>query len=102
MDSNPLIVKFIPSFATVDLKANELYCNYCFKKADKLHRCSHCKFVRYCSKECQAKDWNDHDHQIDCNYLYGGMNPMELSKGITDVIMNCFLLIFKIYIRKRL
>ncbi|KDQ54528.1 hypothetical protein JAAARDRAFT_135381 [Jaapia argillacea MUCL 33604] len=26
----------------------------------KMHMCSSCKKVRYCSRECQKKDWNDH------------------------------------------
>ena len=35
-------------------------CSYCKVNSDKLERCSSCKAVSYCSKECQAKDWRNH------------------------------------------
>ena len=27
--------------------------------SDNLKKCCHCHQVKYCSKECQLKDWND-------------------------------------------
>ena len=33
-------------------------CTVCSKKADK--RCSHCKITKYCSSDCQSKDWAFH------------------------------------------
>lgn len=32
-------------------------CHYCFKRFRSLSRCSRCKLVRYCSKQCQIADW---------------------------------------------
>ena len=32
-------------------------CHTCLKKDLELTRCSKCKSIYYCSKECQAKDW---------------------------------------------
>ena len=35
-------------------------CNYCLKiptTASIMQRCSKCRAVYYCSRECQAKDW---------------------------------------------
>lgn len=32
-------------------------CSYCYKRFTKLSRCSKCRIVRYCSKECQKADW---------------------------------------------
>ena len=31
-------------------------CAYCFKRT-KLLRCSKCQKTKYCSRECQKKDW---------------------------------------------
>lgn len=35
-------------------------CAYCHKTEEHLRRCSRCKRVFYCSKECQQKDWPSH------------------------------------------
>lgn len=47
-------------------------CNYCHKKESekdgkeiKLKRCSRCKKVYYCSKECQKEDWKTHKKECD-------------------------------------
>jgi hypothetical protein len=38
-------------------------CCYTCKKVQKDYkRCSACGFARYCSKECQVKDWPEHKH----------------------------------------
>jgi hypothetical protein len=44
-------------------------CEFCRKEETKvkLFRCSRCKFVRYCSKECQTADWKKHKHA--CSFL---------------------------------
>ena len=31
-------------------------CSNCMKEGEELRRCLGCKFVRYCSKECQTSD----------------------------------------------
>lgn len=35
-------------------------CQYCFKTDEKLSKCSGCKVVHYCSKECQKQGWKIH------------------------------------------
>ena len=37
-------------------------CCNCMKEGEELRRCLGCKFVRYCSKECQASDAPSHKH----------------------------------------
>lgn len=53
-------------------------CNYCYKRFDSLLRCSKCRLVRYCSKECQRLDWLvvfhsfsffRRVHRLECLYL---------------------------------
>ncbi|KAA6402251.1 MAG: hypothetical protein EZS28_002214 [Streblomastix strix] len=45
-------------------------CANCIKKceSDKIMRCSKCKKVKYCSKECQKAHWK-FIHKIECNLL---------------------------------
>jgi len=44
------------------LEAVDPVCNNCQTKLDKEHqpRCSRCKAVPYCSRDCQAADWTEH------------------------------------------
>ena len=39
-------------------------CESCGKKSVSLKKCSRCKKVKYCSVECQTKDWKS--HKIGC------------------------------------
>ena len=41
----------------------KLGCNVCYKDDSpdlKLKYCSNCRLVKYCSRNCQTKDWKDH------------------------------------------
>ena len=40
-------------------------CDSCLQRSGSL-RCSGCKFVYYCSKECQKKDWKAHHKYEEC------------------------------------
>ena len=35
-------------------------CKHPPKKGEDLKRCSRCQFTRYCSEQCQRKDWDFH------------------------------------------
>ena len=56
--------KYAPMYE-FNIKQNKYECIVC-KKTDaeadggKLKSCSRCKRVRYCSRECQVKDWKTH------------------------------------------
>ncbi len=32
----------------------------CFKKVDKIKSCGRCRWMKYCSLECQRGDWENH------------------------------------------
>jgi len=40
--------------------AVNLECEHCKRQRTKLHMCSGCRAVWYCSPECQKQDWKDH------------------------------------------
>ena len=48
------------------------YCGACFKSLDGLgKKCTKCKSVYYCNKECQVNDWKRHRKEcVDQNFLY--------------------------------
>ena len=35
-------------------------CGNCMKEGEDLRRCTGCKFIRYCSKNCQVTEWSAH------------------------------------------
>ena len=37
-------------------------CGNCLKEGGHFPRCTGCKYVRYCSKNCQVEDWPSHKH----------------------------------------
>ena len=40
---------------------NQTYaCSYCSQHSDSLKKCSRCRLVQYCGRECQKKHWNTH------------------------------------------
>lgn len=71
-------------------------CFYCTKHSDKvLQRCSKCKFVHYCSTECQKKDWKEY-HKQDCPPINYGLNiPITLDKKYVIVTASMLVLVYE-------
>jgi hypothetical protein len=48
-------------------------CSYCLSTPSKLYRCSSCKSVHYCGRDCQKTDFAQ--HKFECQYLqhHGGV-----------------------------
>merc|ERR1719347_2575139 len=48
--------------AKITIKRKKKKCFFCWKNSEeaKLHRCSGCMKVRYCSTRCQKDDWERH------------------------------------------
>ena len=63
MDENPSRVEYLkwyPLVLMTSTKYRENLCHFCFKLSSHgaVHRCGHCLTKVYCSRTCQAKDWN--------------------------------------------
>ena len=43
-----------------ELKKAARVCKNCGKEASKMQKCSRCRLVRYCSRDCQLADWKEH------------------------------------------
>lgn len=66
----------------------ELKCGKCFKQAqdgEKLHLCSACKTIRYCSPECQKSAWKI--HKIECKKLVGMKKIGDRVEFVTTKLM---------------
>jgi tetratricopeptide (TPR) repeat protein len=50
-----------------ETKPNGTFCLYCRKESKELKKCSGCKTVSYCSKECQTMHWKEHKAQ--CQFI---------------------------------
>jgi len=66
------LIDTVLSGQTVAARGNEhitidWFCGYCGKE-DPGFKCSCCKFVGYCSAECQKKDWPE--HRLVCTSSY--------------------------------
>ncbi|PRP85897.1 hypothetical protein PROFUN_06171 [Planoprotostelium fungivorum] len=74
IDSPPLTsedMSHLKAFRGFDEKKIQVIttCHKCHKDEAHLKLCSGCKKVRYCSADCQKKDWND--HKPDCLRFQG-------------------------------
>ena len=61
--STPLDLASLFNYEDVVERINSYCCGVC-KKTGKMFKCSRCKGVYYCSRECQKKDWPVHKN--DC------------------------------------
>jgi hypothetical protein len=50
-----------------------------------LKECGRCKFIKYCSLDCQTADWPKHKPQV-CDHVLRSFNPKDASsnKGIDE------------------
>ncbi|XP_060608042.1 uncharacterized protein LOC132760150 isoform X2 [Ruditapes philippinarum] len=67
------------SAAENDVKRMETRCNTCRKQMQVMKRCTRCKSVMYCSRDCQVKDWPK--HQLVCNSANVGNLQQEKNKS---------------------
>jgi len=73
IDAGDVIVQLpSPYLLVVEKEALEKVCSFCLNEASsedpQLKRCSACKIPRYCSSECQKRDWAA-VHQKECTVL---------------------------------
>ncbi|KAJ7664412.1 hypothetical protein DFH06DRAFT_323106 [Mycena polygramma] len=76
----------------------QLVCTNCVKTDVDMRRCSKCKRVCYCSKECQVKHWPDHKSW--CKRNAESSNILELFASamacgtFSNILQACFILHF--------
>ncbi|KLO12425.1 hypothetical protein SCHPADRAFT_941249 [Schizopora paradoxa] len=62
-------------------KEDKLSCAFCDVRMNErtLKKCSGCKFIHYCSQECQQKDWKGHKEQ--CKLLAKNLEVYKINTG---------------------
>ncbi|XP_074604108.1 N-lysine methyltransferase SMYD2-like [Brevipalpus obovatus] len=81
-----IMVKFIPGDVIIEcyplahaisVQEQIFRCNFCFRKSASLRKCSACKSIRYCSTDCQSKDWKSM-HKYECKIpIIESSQPVE-------------------------
>jgi len=66
-DIGDVILSNVPYTHVLFDRCLEERCSYCFVKSSTLSACSKCKYVRYCSRECQAAGWMQ--HKMECKLI---------------------------------
>lgn len=57
-----------PSFAAVVFDSlAENICHSCFRRQQKLQRCTQCRFAQYCDRTCQRAAWEE--HKLECGAI---------------------------------
>ncbi|CAF1081408.1 unnamed protein product, partial [Brachionus calyciflorus] len=79
-----------PSVRALNDEYKEKACDYCFKKCSNLRRCSQCKFMSYCTQECQKADWLVHKYECKKFSELSKSKPNTL-KLFNDVLIRAFL-----------
>ncbi|KAG0696832.1 hypothetical protein DFH29DRAFT_857610 [Suillus ampliporus] len=64
-----------------NVKTFGVQCTQCQKKLDKILKCSKCKGVWYCSKECQKKHWPI--HKLGCHDVERSSGAIKLVQMLT-------------------
>lgn len=71
-DGGPLI-RVDSSNSVIFHENREQICFNCTRTAsavgEKFKTCSLCKTARYCSVDCQRRDWNSYDHKVMCDAI---------------------------------
>uniref|UniRef100_O42495 [histone H3]-lysine(4) N-trimethyltransferase n=1 Tax=Takifugu rubripes TaxID=31033 RepID=O42495_TAKRU len=61
-----------PSLAAVVFDSlAERICHSCFRRQEKLQKCSQCKFAHYCDRTCQRAGWAEHKQECGAIKAYG-------------------------------
>lgn len=90
-----------PLIKVIDLNKVPIYCASCLMSIFdlsleniKLNQCTRCKSIRYCSRDCQAKDWPI--HQLECPCL------VEHQKKRSEIPPTFIRLVARLMIKKQL
>lgn len=62
-------------------------CDFCFAEPEELQKCSKCKFVFYCGRNCQLGDWPVHKRECKCLLKVSPKQPPDICRLVSHI---CF------------
>lgn len=80
------VLESIPSVYVLSNSVRGHCCDFCFVKSEDLHRCSKCKFARYCNRECQKSAWKDHKTECERILNVAPNIPTDLVRLMARII----------------
>lgn len=82
--------KEVGIFESESIKLEELYCDACQQphNISTLLRCSRCKSVYYCSKECQKMHWKQHKSSCQ-EYVHIQEEITEREEHVNSILQSC-------------
>lgn len=83
----PPIVKTL-----TNAKYRGVRCDFCFNDPEKLSKCSRCKYVWYCNKNCQSEDWNLHKHECKCLVKVAPKQPPDICRLVSHLLFKYYTL----------
>ncbi|KAH9426985.1 hypothetical protein DERP_011654 [Dermatophagoides pteronyssinus] len=60
-------------------------CDYCFVECNELGKCSRCKKMYYCGKDCQQKDWIQ--HKFECKIYKNNLDQLKVAEYKDDLFV---------------
>ena len=61
-----VIISEEPFIYILDSQNRGSFCDSCLQESAFFKTCSGCGLLKYCSRECQLKDWEAHDKYKEC------------------------------------
>lgn len=85
------IIREAPIVKTlINAKYRGVKCDYCFEEPENLFKCSKCKFVSYCGKQCQTSDWNIHKHECKCLLKVSPKQPPDICRMVSHLLFKYY------------
>ena len=78
-------------YTLMNSKFRGIRCDYCFKESEKLFKCSKCKFVSYCGRDCQAGDWSIHKHECKCLVKVSPKQPPDICRLVSHLLFKYYM-----------
>ena len=77
-------------YTLMNAKCRGFRCDFCFSEAEKLFKCSKCKFVSYCGRNCQAGDWSIHKHECKCLVKVAPKQPPDICRLVCHLLFKYY------------